>query len=716
MARTYRFDDIQLDLRNFRVVKTGRALLLEPKSLNVLVFLIEQRGRLVEKQELLDAVWGDAHVTENVLTRAIAQLRKVLGDDAREARYIETVPTRGYRFIAQVEVEENGNAAVARPASTTPVSQPVPAPGSRHVSRRYAIAAAAVLAGVVLAAGIILFRGREAPKHLQIRRETLLTTTDALTRYPTFSPDSTAMAYSADRGKGFEIFVRQLSTEGQEIQITSDGGNNMEPAWSPDGKLIAYSSQAHHGIWLVPALGGTSRKLSDFGSHPAWSRDGQWIAFQSGQTISSWPSTIWVMRPDGSGARQVTPPGKPEGGLLFPSWSPDGRHIVFISAQTNHWELWAVGADGARLVRLGPDANPYYDPVYSPDGKSIVYGATFKGEDHGVWQLPVSPETSAPIEEPVELVNSGGMIFSDFSFSRDGKKLLYYAWQRTSSIRSASISANGEGAAQDRLLTGAAGCRVTLPAFSPDGTRIAFTGCIGRPGVQSQIFQMNSDGSNVQQVTANANGGGGPAWSPDGRRMFFQSNANGKPALFSVEAATRQQREIAEFERDAGQMQLSPDGTRVAYNRSIGGVINIWLLDLATQKSRQLTFDKEFLGFPSWSPDGKLLTGELHRGADTNIVILPSTGGVPTQLTFDHGNNWPHSWSPDGDKILFARQQDDGIWNVWSVSRSTKQEKQLTHYNRQSSYVRYPTLSPRGNQVVYEYAEAAGNIWMMEFK
>src|SRR5215475_12690003 len=80
---------------------------VEPKALQLLVFLVENRGRLVEKGELLTAIWNGAFVTENVLPRAMTQLRKVLADDAKNARYIETVPTRGYRFVADVEVHDD---------------------------------------------------------------------------------------------------------------------------------------------------------------------------------------------------------------------------------------------------------------------------------------------------------------------------------------------------------------------------------------------------------------------------------------------------------------------------------------------------------------------------------------------------------------------------------------------------------------------------------
>src|SRR6185503_18625894 len=102
---------VQVDLGSFRVLKAGTVLALEPKAFEVLVYLIQNRERLIEKNELIDAVWKETFVTPNAMTRVIAQLRKALGDDAREARYIETVPTRGYRFIATVEELDGPTAA-----------------------------------------------------------------------------------------------------------------------------------------------------------------------------------------------------------------------------------------------------------------------------------------------------------------------------------------------------------------------------------------------------------------------------------------------------------------------------------------------------------------------------------------------------------------------------------------------------------------------------
>ena len=115
----YRFDDVRVDVASFRVERGGRPVPLEPKAFDLLVLLLERQGQLVTKQEILDAVWRHTAVTDNALTRIVAHLRKALDDDARDARYIETVPTRGYRWLVPVARDE-GAAPGPAPARERP--------------------------------------------------------------------------------------------------------------------------------------------------------------------------------------------------------------------------------------------------------------------------------------------------------------------------------------------------------------------------------------------------------------------------------------------------------------------------------------------------------------------------------------------------------------------------------------------------------------------
>jgi len=116
------FDDVRVEPATFQAFKAGNVIQLEPKALKLLLFLIENRGRLIEKEEILDTIWNGTHVTENALAREIGKLRKTLGDDPKAARYIETVHTRGYRFIAEVTLGNSGS-SYAREAVSTEVGK-----------------------------------------------------------------------------------------------------------------------------------------------------------------------------------------------------------------------------------------------------------------------------------------------------------------------------------------------------------------------------------------------------------------------------------------------------------------------------------------------------------------------------------------------------------------------------------------------------------------
>jgi TolB-like protein len=99
-AVIYEFDDVKIECRNFQILKKGMAQRITPRAFEVLLFLVENGGRVVGKQELFDEVWKESFVIDNALTRMIKEIRHVIGDDADAPRYIETVPKRGYRFIA----------------------------------------------------------------------------------------------------------------------------------------------------------------------------------------------------------------------------------------------------------------------------------------------------------------------------------------------------------------------------------------------------------------------------------------------------------------------------------------------------------------------------------------------------------------------------------------------------------------------------------------
>jgi len=545
-----------------------------------------------------------------------------------------------------------------------------------------------------------------------------VTSSPGLDIFPSLSPDGSFIAYSSDQNGNYEIYVKPLTPGGREIQLTSDGGGNFEPAWSPDGKLIAYYSQKRGGIWLIPALGGSAHQLTDFGSWPAWSRDGSRIAFQSsplidlGQTASEamMPSTIWIVPMQGGTPTQITRPGNPSGGHGAPSWSPDGKRIAFAACGAAGG-IWSVSVDGGEPQRLSKYCG--YNPVYAPGGQALFFSDS-KSTIWGLRRVAVSPAGVA-LGDPEMIKDTGQILFKHLNFSADGRFMAYSAQSRTSNICSVRVSpANAEAIGPPEPLTRYTSFRMLYPQFSPDGNKIAYN--VLQVGAQWDIWLMDSDGKNSKPLGAAPNNAVLQGWFPGGERLAFLSLQGDHNFLMSLTLETGRRERLREM--DVGWLfaRLSPDGKTIAFNSAEGGTINVWTAPVEGGPPRQLTFDKEMMGFPSWSPDGKLLDIQIERGDDSQVGIVPSGGGTPIQLTSDHGASFGDGgWSPDGDKIAFAGQRN-GVWNVWWVSRRYKIEKQITNYTKKNIYVRYPNWSPRGDQIVYEYGETTGNIWVMRVK
>lgn len=769
------FDDFRVDAGTFKLWKAGSTVAVEPKAFRVLLFLLHNRGRLIEKEELLDSVWKETSVTENALTREIAKLRRLLGDDPKQSRYIQTVHTRGYRFVADVEVvngddasqrdvlvengagktqtsvnsetpaapvfasgengfhggqtvtdqaaaeSSNNGASPSVVASETAIAATTAVKSQRRFSRRALLLAGIILVGVVAVAAPFawkFYQESDRPTPPAVVEITPITTAPGLDLNPSFSPNGNSIAYSSDRNGSLEIYTKPLTPGGQEIQLTSDGNENREPAWSPDGEFIAYHSARRGGIWLMPAFGGAARQLTTFGCSPSWSRDGSMVAFQSESfhdMIQPYASsaTLWVVSVgDGAPARQVTRADAPAGGHLFPTWSPDGRRIAFLNANMNSMQIWSVAIGGDELQQLSPNGTgDKADVVYSPDGESIFFTMGMM-----LWKLRVSPQTGARIGRPAKVADLGSTLFRHPTFSPDGNRLAYSAWTVKSNVWSVPLSPQThEATGVPVALTDELNSRNTLTAFSPDGRKIAFT--FMRRGTGYQLWLMDSDGSNQTPLTTDAAAAYSPSWYASGTRIAFQCIRDGRATLSSIELEGRRESVLAEA-RDYEFLRLSPDARQIAFTYAPGNFFNVGIMPSEGGEARQLTFEKTFTGLASWSPDGRFLTfGSKRGGDDMQIMLLPADGGdgTATQLTSDAGDKWPYGWSPASDRIAYAGARD-GIWNVWWLSLADRTTRQLTHNTRAGVVIRFPDWSPLGDQIVYEQAEITGNIHIMTLK
>jgi Tol biopolymer transport system component/DNA-binding winged helix-turn-helix (wHTH) protein len=635
-GEVYRFGRYELDLLNVRLTAEGVVCPLEPKSLRLLQFLIENRQRVVPKEELLAAVWEGVAVSDNALTRAVAQVRKALEDDAKEPKFIETVPTVGYRFVAVLEE----GVVVARQAELA--ARP----------RRWVWGlVAAVLVGVAgLVGAYLLLRPVAAPVAMQ---PVPFTTYPGGEVHPTFSPDGNQVAFSwnGEREDNYDIYVKSLGSE-TPLRLTTGPEMDARPKWSPDGRSIAFERQLPGGrtaLMLIPPLGGAERKLAEFtyvsaqtigvvskeavaASGLSWSRDGKWIAV-SGDFSGYGRDRIHLVSAETGEFRAVTQPPSQDLHDYDPSFSPYTNDLVFerspvFSAET----LYRLSFDENYVVQGEPvpvyvSQLRLFSPVWVSGGKELLILSGQAGASVGgsVYRLPSSGASELTKLEAL------GSVVNSLAVSGDGRRAVYSVGTRNTNIWRMDL-AGGKG---ESFIYSTK--REVHPQYSPDGRRIVFYST--RSG-STQIWVCEADGSKPVQITNLPNGiVGSPRWSPDGRTVVFDSNISGRFQIYTVGA----------------------EGGRV----------------------RQMTSTPlpSFAG--SYSRDGKWIYYAMtENNAVPQVWRMPALGGAATRLT-QHGGTAPQE-SLDGATLYYVKPA--GVGSLWKMPVNGGEEKQIADAIFRSNY------------------------------
>lgn len=715
----FRFDDVEVDPEAFQARKAGVPVPLEPKALEVLLFLCRSEGRLVSKSALQEAVWPGTFVTEGALTRLVAQLRKTLGDDAREARYIATVPTRGYRFVGQL----NGSpSAVPHAADLKDASHPgqgsAPAPGAGRPGRTRAVALVGGLGVVAIVAAIATSARRTplpAPRPSPAGPRMLVSTASGFNAYPAFSPDGSSLAFSSDRTGALEIWIRPLVPGARELQVTNDGQNNVQPAWSPDGRLLAFTSMGQGGIWVIPALGGVPRQVTTFGSRPVWSPDGGSLAFLSNEMVQidiagSSTSRIWLVPAAGGTPRPLTERWVPRGGHRSVSFAPDGRRLAFIAAG----QVWLLDLLSGKRERIDVLTSDHRSPLaefgaggdvrWANDGRSLV-GLGKQAHEVVLWRYDLGRgrgEVSSPL-----LVIEPTQFLEHLALGPDGRRMAFSVVTTHADLLAFSVGRDGASPSQPAPLLPSLASRKSAPQFSLDGNRISFQ--VWRPGEGAVVYTASRDGRN-HAPAGNVSALPGASFDSEGRLVVAVKDSADRRRLVEIDPATGRQRTLRDLP-PAAWMRLSPNGKEVAFMCGGEPVFAVCVAGALGGEPSTLVAPKDGAGWPVWSPDGRQLAVELFDGEDTFVAVVPRTGGAPRRVTREPGQSWPHSWTPDGRSVVFAGQRQ-GIWNVYAVDVETGQERRLTSYDRAVVNVRYPAWSPAGDRVAFEYAEMSANVWV----
>ncbi len=764
----FRFADVEVDERNFSVTKAGEVLPVEPKVFKVLQFLLHHPERVVTKAELLDAVWSDTSVSESSLTRSVATLRRLLGDDIREPRYIATIPTVGYRFLCEVQVSENGFVRASPPISTPEPSPEAPSAAPQTVpsrekpkaspKRTLAVVTACFVCLGLLAAGWLAYKRWHASQPPPVQRAlTRLTSDDGLQTGATWSPDGRFIAYASDRGGKFDIWIQQISG-GDPIQITKGPGQNWQPDWSPDGQYIAYRSEEDEGgIYITPALGGVGqqRKITPFGYYPRWSPDSSRILLQS--AIGNWKK-VYVVGLDGGPPREVLTNLGNRVGVLSANWHPDGKRITAwtFDVREGGWPVAfsAIPDFWTELVDGGPASNSRFSPelcnqieavapgpgtaewrmdvkfAWAPSGKAIYFERSFRGAQN-VWKVTIDPVTLQP--NKVERLTTSPGLDAELSISPDGSKLAFTSerhqlrgWAFPFDANHGRITGPGEPITS-------AGIEAWQLSLSRDGKKLGIWGIRdGKVG----IWEISApNGREEPLVAADSYVREPPIWSPDGKRAaYLRFSPDASKWQTVVWSSENRNEEAIEARRSIVRTvyDWSPDGKSLLVSNNQTDRPEIWQLSIDPAKSgessaRRIAADPNYsLWQPHISRDGRWMVFEATShlpDRDSIIYVMPAAGGEWIQIT--DGKQWDDKprWSPDGKTVYFLSGRK-GFFNLWGVhfdpvkGRLQGEPVQVTTFETPALMIPR-NISPvdislTDRLVVLPLAQTSGNIWILD--
>src|SRR6266480_2549155 len=680
----HRFGEFTVDGDQKVLLRNDSPLPLAPKVFDTLLILLANRGRIVEKEELMKRLWPDSFVEESNLTFNIQQLRKALGDSARQPRFIETVARRGYRFIAEV----NGNSALPSAGETELNASPaLPAPGRSYLL----IAALAVLVVGSIATVWWLARNRFAASALSAP---ILSTSFKSEKFlnpgrvnAVITPDGKYVAYTSETGGKQSIWLRQLETS-ENIQILppSDAAY-LGLAISHDGNSLYFvrrneTDQTSTTIYRVMTFGGIPVKIADLTQ--GWisvSPDDRQISFVRCYYQDEDFCSLFVVDADGKNERKILSRPRPVR-ISDNQFSPDGKSIAFAAGQSlnagsdfrlmlvdlttglerqissrTFFEIkslkWLTSGDGLLLTAqelLDGRLKIWQVTTASGEVKALTNDATNYGS--------ISLDKAADKMVATYITNSFRLYLApggDFNNAKNLAAARTFAFGRSSTVfyeDDGDIWRMNYDGGEQRQLTNTP-FKETLPCVSPDGRYIFFAST--RSG-SSQVWRMNTDGTNQIQLT-NGEGGYPKFVSPDQRWIYFESSLDHKLWKIPTEGG----QEIQVSDERVSQTAFSPDGKLAAYffrSKNNDGRRRISVMSLETGKVLKtfaLAHEKSIPNLIAWTTDSQSFDYITENGSSS--LWRQSLNQDSARLIADFGREEiaDYAISSDGSYVGFIR-------------------------------------------------------------
>lgn len=552
-------------------------------------------------------------------------------------RMLERDLARRYQSIEEVRNELTAFQAQLAAAHHT-------APNSR---RWYFLAAMGVL---LLAAAIGLNKMGRRPQAPAPRVSKVWSTdTPGQETTPSISPDGRFVVFASDRTGEWNLFRQDVGSREASPLTTDRKANETEPALSPDGRMIAFAARGGElgeGVFVRNLDGSNTVRIAPFGHQPTWSPDAKQIVFVDEalldpKSTTAGRSALWASTLSGV-RRKIY-----QGDARQPKWSPHGLRLAFVSVEGGRRLLATIPADGG--IRESADDSPFVDwsPAWSPDGK-YLYFCSDRDRSMNLWRRRIDEDSGRVLAKP-EPVTVQDDYIGHLSVST-GSKLIAYVQDlsRTTMYRMPIIERQGAGDPTPLPQASSHALLITGLNPSPDGSRVAFNSL----RYVENIFLADTRTGQRTQLTSSANDRV-PRWSPDGKKIAFQSQRSGRWEIWLMDADGKGAQQLTASRSVQGVVNpvWAPDGKRLAFSEQ-GGHVSI--LDLPKRQANgsyalaslppPLKNGEVFLA-KNWSTCGDL-AGSLHRpdGTTLGIAIQNVKTGEITQVTSDGGEapNWIH--------------------------------------------------------------------------
>ena len=631
LNHTFRFGEFEFVVRAGELCRNGEVLRLQYQPLRVLQVLLECAGEVVTRDEFRERVWPDDSVRDcdNSLRVAVAKLRQAFGDDPDTPQYIETLPRRGYRWLYPVTIHDTSpnvggpelsvqeGFGSAMPDGEMPTPDPITSV-SLQSSRRTVLIRRLVLSTLLWIAvfGAIWFL-RAEPESAS-PRVLPLTSYPGLEYMPSLSPDGKRIAFAwtgTNPSDPYSVYVRPITDDrARRLAETPPGAADGDPVWSADGKSIYFFRRGggQSGIYVAAVEGGPAHQLVVTSLGGRRLRRARFDVSPTGHTLI-YPDevpgqdTAALFQFDLSTlqSHQITNPPPNSEGDGDPAFSHDGKTVAFQRNTLDLGQIYILPSGGgdARVITSNSIGDFIDGLAWTSDDREIIFGgnqlrrvSATRGEQSikGVSYVP-GPATFPAIR---------------------GNLLAYVQAAVNANIWKLDLRDSTHAAGDPSKLISSTR-QQAAPAFSPDGTRIAFQS--DRSG-SWEIWMCDRDGSNAVQLTHfGGSMSGTPRWSPDGKQIVFDSRVNGVSQVYVVSVDGGQPRQLT--------------------NDAVGGEV------------------------PSFSRDGRWIYYSSNRQGVTGIWKLPADGGPPQSVTSHSGIYAVES--AHGEYLYYSRSAlDPTIWRV----------------------------------------------------